>query len=400
MQYDYNVWIISGEASGDMYGARLARELQTEASVRGKTIHMAGMGGPEMQRTDMEIIVDSTELGVVGLVEVFKHIFTFLGIFFGLVRRARRERPDAVVLIDYPGFNLRFAQLMYWFKIPVIWYVTPQVWAWGKHRIPKLARYCSRMMVIFPFETETYAHTRLGEHTIFTGHPLVDIINEQRDPELVRDPNIFLLLPGSRNHEVELLLDSMLDTVCVLHRRHPELRFVLSTPRERICGKVTEKLVAYRHRHPELPEIKLTLGDTRRWQQQAGTGLAASGTVTVECAISGLPLVVCYRLNKITFWVARMLVKLFRGHFTMVNIIADKTVFEEFLQWQVGPELLVPAIEKILPGGTRREEVVEDMDRVRTMLQCGSDNAGANAARVCLDFLADRENPKAAGPKR
>ncbi len=394
MEYDYNVWLISGEASGDMYGARLVREMKSSAAAQGKNIRITGMGGPEMQKTDMEIQVDSTELGVVGLVEIFKHIFTFLAIFFGLVRRAIKERPDAVVLIDYPGFNLRFAQVMYWFKIPVIWYVTPQVWAWGKHRIPLLAKYCSKMMVIFPFETETYAHTRLGGHTIFTGHPLVDIINEQKDPEVVRDPDTFLLLPGSRSHEIELLLSPMLDTVCELHRKHPNLQFVLSAPRERIYNKVDLMVQSYRVKHPELPDIKLTLGNTRWWQQRAGTGMAASGTVTVECAISGLPLVVCYRLNKITFMVARMLVKLFRGYFTMTNIIADKNVYEEFLQWQVCPEILVPAIEKVLPGGERRAEVVQDIENVKNMLCCGSTNASANAAKVCMDFIASRKADK------
>ena len=249
-------------------------------------------------------------------------------------------------------------------------------------------------MVIFPFETETYSHTRLGGHTIFTGHPLVDIINEQKDPEVVRDPDTFLLLPGSRSHEIELLLGSMLDTVCELHRKHPNLQFVLSAPRERIYNKVDLMVQSYRVKHPELPDIKLTLGNTRWWQQRAGTGMAASGTVTVECAISGLPLVVCYRLNKITFMVARMLVKLFRGYFTMTNIIADKNVYEEFLQWQVCPEILVPAIEKILPGGERRAEVVQDIENVKNMLCCGSTNASANAAKVCMDFIASRKADK------
>ncbi|MBN2643755.1 MAG: lipid-A-disaccharide synthase [Victivallales bacterium] len=390
MEHDYNFWIISGEASGDMYGARLAKDLKHMVEEKGKTVRIAGMGGPRMQETDMDILVDSTELGVVGMVEIFKHIFTFIGIFFGLLRRIGKERPDAVVLIDYPGFNLMFARCMYyWYKIPVIWYVSPQVWAWGKHRIPKLGKLCDRMMVIFPFETEVYAHTGLDVR--FVGHPLIDIINERLDQELKRDPATFLLLPGSRTHEVEMLLHSMLDTVCELHRKHPELNFVLSAPREKIYNLVNKLVAEYRAAHPELPEIKISCGDTPYWQQRAGTGLAASGTVTVECAISGLPLVVCYRLKDFTFWVARKIIKLFRGYFTMVNIIAYKTVYEEFLQWQVCPAELVPAIEKILPGGSRREEVEADMHMVKDMLCCGSDNASVNAARVCLE-LADAKH--------
>jgi len=385
MAKEYNIWIIAGEASGDMYGARLARELQRMATSRGAALRLAGMGGPEMQKTGMDILVDSTELGIVGFVEIFKHIFMFIRIFFGLLNKAIDERPDAVILIDYPGFNQRFAYMLHRKGIPVIWYVSPQVWAWGKNRIPKLAKYCSKMMVIFPFETETYAGT--GLDTVFVGHPLVDIINERFDQTLQRDPNTFLLLPGSRIHEIELLLNSMFDTVCELHRRHPQLKFVLSSPRERIFNKVNAMLADYRRKHSDLPEIQVTCGDTPQWQQRAGAGLAASGTVTVECAIAGLPLVVVYRLKSLTFWIARMLVKLFRGYFTMVNIIAYKTVYEEFLQWQVCPAMLVPAIEKILPGGERREEVIKDIASVKDALCCGSDGASVNAARQCMDFI-------------
>lgn len=383
MKERYNFWIISGEASGDMYGARLARELRT---LTDGNVRVAGMGGPDMRKAGIDILVDSTELGVVGLVEIFKHIFLFIAIFFGLVRRARKERPDAVVLIDYPGFNLRFALMMYLSRIPVIWYVSPQVWAWGKHRIPKLAKYCGKMLVIFPFETDTYAGTGLDVE--FVGHPLVDIIRERFDSSLSRDPDTFLLLPGSRTHEIELLLDSMLDTVRELHVRHPQLKFVLSAPRERIYRRAEEIIAAYRRSHDGLPEIMLTCGDTPQWQQRAGTGLAASGTVTVECAIAGLPLVVVYRLKPLTFQIARRLVKLFRGFFTMVNIIADKRVYEEFLQFQVCPEMLVPAIEHILPGGERRAEVEADIDKVKDMLCCGSDNASVNAARACMKFVS------------
>ncbi len=393
MDKDYNFWIISGEASGDMYGARLATDLKRMAEEKGKTIRIAGMGGPRMQETDMDILVDSTELGVVGLVEIFKHIFMFIGIFFGLVKKINKERPDAVILIDYPGFNLMFAKFMYyWCKIPVIWYVSPQVWAWGKHRIPKLAKLCNRMMVIFPFEPDVFKHTKLDVR--FVGHPLVDIINERFDKSVERDPDTFLLLPGSRTHEVEMLLHSMLDTVCVLHKKHPNLKFVLSAPREKIYNLAEKIIKEYYKSHSDLPEIKLTCGDTPQWQQRAGTGLAASGTVTVECAIAGLPLVVCYRLKDFTFWLARRLVKLFRGFFTMTNIVADKVVYEEFLQWQVCPEIMVPAIEKVLPGGERRNEVEEDIRKVKEMLSCGSEKASVNAAKVCMEFADSQKKEK------
>ncbi len=383
-----NIWILAGEASGDVYGARLAAELRKLAAERGSSIEIAGMGGPEMSRAGIDIRVDSTELGVVGVVEVVKHIFTFIGIFFRLVRQARRERPGAVVLIDYPGFNLMFALMMYWSKIPVVWYVCPHLWVWGKWRLPVLAKICTKMLVIFPFEVEVFARTRLEVE--FVGHPLIDIVGERRDPSIRRDPDEFLLLPGSRTMEVNFLLHPMLDTVCELAGRHPALRFHISAPREKIANLCRLRCEEYRKHHPDLPPVEISCGDTGVWQQKAGTGLAASGTVTVESAIAGLPLVVGYKLNWITILLASLVVKLYRGFFTMVNIIADRAVFEEFLQHRFRAANLTPAVEAILPGGSRRPEVERGMDEVRQLLTPASSSAARQAAEACWSVLSAR----------
>ena len=374
-----NIWILSGEASGDMYGAKLADELRLIASERGEELHIAGMGGPKMIAAGIDIRVDSTELGVIGFVEVLKHIFTFINIFFKLVKQARAERPDRVVLIDYPGFNLLFALMMYRSKIPVVWYVCPHLWVWGKWRLPVLAKICSKMLVIFPFEVEVFADTPLKAD--FVGHPLVELVEGRRDPAIVRDPNAFLLLPGSRTMEIERLLPTMLDSVCQISEKHPQLSFYLSAPREKITNLCKKTIEVYRGKHPELPVITVSTGDTGKWQQQAGTGLAASGTVTVESAIAGLPLVVGYRTNWLSIIIAILLsVKLFRGFFTMTNIIADKVVYEEFLQHRFRTENIVPAIERILPGGERRQEVEAEMLEVRNMLAADSGSAARQAA--------------------
>ncbi len=378
-----NFWIIAGEASGDMYGARLGRELIAIGKARGEEVKVAGMGGPAMIGAGFDIRVDSTELGVMGVVEVMKLIFTFIRIFFSLVRSAIKERPDAVILIDYPGFNLLFALMMYFNKIPVIWYVCPHLWVWGKWRLPVLARICSKMLVIFPFEPEVFAKTRLRAE--FVGHPLLDIFAEKRDPAIRRDPNLFLLLPGSRSMEITRLMTPMLETVRELAASHPELRFVLSAPREKVANHCREVYREFRRRHPDTPEIEFVVGETSRYQQEAGTGLAASGTVTVESAIAGLPLVVVYKLNTVTLLLASLVVRLYRGYFTMVNIIADKTVFEEFLQWDVRPAKLVPSIEKILPGGARRAAVEAEMAEVVHLLSPQSSSAIRQAAEACYE---------------
>ena len=191
------------------------------AAAEGEEIEFSGMGGAEMIKAGVKVKVDSTELGVIGIFEALKNIFTFIRIFFRLLKAAKAERPDAVIMIDYPGFNLRFAKKMYKLGIPVYWYVSPQVWVWGKKRLPVLAKVCSKMLVIFPFEVEVYAQTSLRAK--FVGHPLVDVISSRRDPSITRDPDTFLLLPGSRKNEIERLLIPMLDTVEALSQKHPQL---------------------------------------------------------------------------------------------------------------------------------------------------------------------------------
>ncbi len=365
-----------------MYGARLARELQAIAASKGKQITLAGMGGPAMgQVPGFDRKVDSTELGVMGIVEVLKLLFTFIGIYFKLVRAARKARPEAVILIDYPGFNLMFALAMYFSKIPVIWYVCPHLWVWGKWRLPVLARICTRMLVIFPFEEEVFAPTPLKAE--FVGHPLLDLMAEKLDPSIKRDPNCVLLLPGSRVMEITRLMPPMLKTVKALAAKHPELRFVLSAPREKILRLCQEYYDKARMQDPDFPAIELVTGQTSRYQQEAGTGLAASGTVTVESAIAGLPLVVIYRMNTVTLLLASLVVKLYRGFFTMVNIILNRELFQEFLQHKVAPEYLVPALEKILPGGERRKEVEDGMKEMTELLSPQSASAIRQAAEHC-----------------
>jgi lipid-A-disaccharide synthase len=243
------------------------------------------------------------------------------------------------------------------------------------------------MLVIFPFETEVYASS--GLPTEFVGHPLVDIVTSRFDSTIVRDNDTVLLLPGSRSMEISRLLIPMLQTAILLYQKHPQLKFIISTPREKVKLMCQSILTNFHNanKHNKLPEIKITCGETAFWLQKAGTGLAASGTITVESAIAGLPLVVAYKLNLATLLVAGLLVKLYRGYFTMTNIIANKQVFEEFLQWRASPKNMADALTRILPGGERRTEVEQDLLNITAMLRCGSAGACAKAANSCYDFI-------------
>jgi lipid-A-disaccharide synthase len=375
------IWIISGEESGDIYGARLINELRKQSS----DVDISIMGGKRMIATNAEVMVDSTELGVVGFLEVLGMFFTFIKIFRNMVKRAAHERPDCVVLIDYPGFNLRLAAKLQLLGIPVIWYISPQVWAWKKGRIAKLATYCRKMLVIFPFEPEVYAGSGLDAE--FVGHPLVDVVRERSDSKIERDDNLMLLLPGSRSNEINRLFLPMLETVMRLKKTHPNLHFLVAAPRKTVSDRLATILAEFKASHPEAEELSINIeyGKTGEFLQKACAGLAASGTVTVECAIAGLPLTVVYILNPITFFIAKMLVNI--PFFTMANIIAGKLLYEEYLQGDVNPANLADSMERILPGGERREEVLAGLREVRKSLSVKGCDGSAKAAEAILKLV-------------
>lgn len=389
MNKDPLIWIMAGETSGDAYGAEIANELRQRTD--GK-IRLAGMGSVKMRAAGVEILADSAELGLIGFLEVFKMIFTFIRIFRSLEKQAKADRPDLIVFVDYPGFNLRFAKRMEKAGIPVVWYISPKVWAWGKKRIPVLARVCRKLMCIFPFETEFFKDT--GVKTEFVGHPLVSMLREKIDPAITRDPDTVVLLPGSRKNEIRYILDPMLITVQKLWLRHPNLKFVIAA-----ANAKTEKQIraVLQHRLKKIPEsarppIEIRTNETYYWIQRAGTGLAASGTVTVECAIFGLPLVSVYASNYFNFYMAKMLVTLFRDYFTMPNIIMNKCIYEEYMQFCLHYFVLVPAMERILPGGERRDYVVREMQAMTELLTGGTDRAFIKVGDVILHELSEIQN--------
>lgn len=345
------VWIIAGEASGDTYGACLATALRQ----RRPGLRLRGMGSEHMRAAGVELFVDSSELGVVGIVEVLKSLRFFVRLLREVSARALAERPAAVVLIDYPGFNLRLAERLHRAGIPVVYYISPQVWAWKKGRIPRIARDVDKMLCIFPFEPEVYAGT--GLDASFVGHPLLEILAPLRHNQPPRDPNLVLLLPGSRSSELNKLFPSFLQTAAALQQARPELRFMVPLPRQS-CLDLARSLQAATPL-PLALALEYRVGETRHWLSRAAAGLAASGTVTVEAAILGLPLVVAYRLNALTWHMVRHMVKL--PYVTIANLVTKRCVYEEYLQNDAIPEKLAPALLNILPGGQRHDEVLAGM---------------------------------------
>ena len=374
------IWIISGETSGDMYGAALAKELWAQQP----DLIVKGMGGGAMKEAGVDIMVDSTELGVVGIVEVLKSIFFFIRLLNDMAKRAATERPDAVILIDYPGFNLRLAQKLHKAGIPVIYYISPQVWAWKKGRIKTIVECVRRMLCIFPFEPAVYDGT--GLDIKFIGHPLLDILEPLRKSEIPRDDKLVLLLPGSRSNELKALLKVFVETALLLKKKQPELHFSIPLPREK-TRKLAEKIMEDCNLDEEERKcFQISVGDTRQQMKRAIAGIAASGTVTVEAAMLGLPLVVSYKVNWFTYQLAKALIKL--PSITIANLVTGQTVYEERLQYDAVPDKLASALEDILPGGSRRQICLDGIEKCVKLL--GEDTkASARAAEAVLEVLED-----------
>ena len=372
---DKCIWILAGESSGDVYGADLARAIK---SLRPE-ITIKGMGGVNMKAAGVEIITDSSELGVMGFIEVAKLYPLFLQILKDMTAQADEERPDVVITIDYPGFNLKFAKAVHVLGIKTVHYVAPQVWAWGKKRLKTVPTFIDKLLGIFPFEKKVWSET--GVDFEFVGHPLVETLSRAK-VKVERSKNTVVLLPGSRKSELDRLLKPLLLTAKALQKKRPNLCFVIPTPREKIRNIVVNTISKYNFDFP----INVTCGDTEDWLRQGTCALASSGTVTMQAAILGMPLVSVYKMNPISLFFMKRMIDL--PYFTMANIISDKVVYEEFLQGQVKPSILVPAIERILPEGERVDLVLDGMREMVKELG-GKTNVANNVANAALSLIAE-----------
>ncbi len=369
------IWIMAGEASGDLYGAELARALKAQAP----DCVLSGMGASRMREAGVSTFIDSTELGIIGIWEALKHVPFFWRLLKQVASRAAAERPETVVLIDYPGFHLQVAKRLHALGIRVVWYVSPQVWAWRGGRIWKLAKCCDRMLCIFPFEPKCYAPTTLKAE--FVGHPLLGLLEPFRQRGIARREDTVLLLPGSRRQEIARLLPDFLRAACRIHSGRPGLRYEIALPRPAMLDYA--QAVARETKLPaDAPEFVWSCGETREKMCAATAAIAASGTVTVEAALLGLPVVVAYKLNWFSWQVARLLIQI--NTITIANLVCERTVYEERLQCGCTPTALAESLEAILPGGVRRAECLEGIAEFRRRLGAAGD-VSRNVARIVLE---------------
>jgi len=378
------IMIVTGEASGDLHGANLVRALRTQCS----DISFCGMGGTELQSLGVEILCDADKVSVVGLTEVFSHLKDIFGNLSILKKRMVSDPPDLLVIIDLPDFNLILAKKAKKLGIPVFYYIAPQVWAWRSGRVRTIKKRVDKLGVILPFE-EDYFKQR-GVNTEYVGHPLLDTVETTLSREdfckkysIGADQRCIGLLPGSRKKEIVSLLPCFLDAALFLQEKQEQsdsLVFLIpqaSTIRREDLDDAGLTL------YTDRLNIKVIADDRYNMMSVCDSAVAASGTVTLELAILEIPMVVVYKLTDITYFFARLLVKL--DHFSLVNLIAEKTAVPELLQHEVTAENIARELSIITTDKKARKRTLADLQEVGARL--GQKGASQKAANVVLGLL-------------
>jgi len=372
------IFISAGEASGEHYGALLATAIKQQLADVGKSVALFGMGGERMQAAGVERVVRAEDVSVMGLTEVLSHLPKIYGEFRKLKKAIRARRPNVAVLIDFPDFHFRLAREFHRLGVPVVYFVSPQLWAWKKHRIRLVQKYVRKMLVIFPFEEAFYRER--GVEVEFVGHPLAEmpppaISREQfaHENALHATATWIGMLPGSRPHEVRDHLPTMLEAARGLAKIHArQLEFMvplaptLNTAQRAEVHRIVQDLC---------PNLTVRLvEDARATLFHARASIVASGTATVEAALIGNPFVVVYRVSSLTYAIAKRVVKV--PHVAMANLIAGKRVVPELIQNDFTAANIIQQLELLLPDGPARESMIKDLGAIRGALNAHPDDQG------------------------
>ena len=374
-----SIMVIAGETSGDMHAARIVRAIKK----RDPEIELWGIGGDEMEQSGVRLEEHVRDMDALGISEVLKKYFYFRRVFKRMLKLARKRQPDAILLVDYPGFNLRFAKAAKRAGFKVVYYVCPQVWAWHRSRIRKMVEIIDRLLVIFPFEEELFKGT--GLNVDFVGHPLVDKARQLKaagPEELPWGPGKRVaLLPGSRRQEIERILPQMWETIKLLEEKDPDISFMIacSAPES---AEIVEAVIAELGNGPE--RLVVIAGKTRQILWQARAAMVASGTATIEAALMRCPMIVVYSVARFTYWLGRKLIRV--PHIGMVNIVAQEELCPEFIQHEADPPRMAHAIEAIIEEGPARDKMLAGLDAVADKL--GLEDGVQRAADIILEEIA------------
>jgi lipid-A-disaccharide synthase len=354
------IFIISGEASGDLHGANLVKELK---SLSPECI-IEGWGGDKMRDVGVKIHKHYRELAFMGFAEVIANIRTIMRNFELCKSTIASFKPDTLVLIDYPGFNLRMAEWAHQRGIRVVYYISPQIWAWKQGRIKKIKKFVDEMCVVLPFEKAYYAKFDMDVH--FVGHPLLDEI--KKESPISEKKKVIALLPGSRKQEISTMLPIMLESV----KNFPDYKAV-------IAGAPGQDASFY---EPFLKghNAEIVFGKTYDILKSSSAGLITSGTATLESGIFKLPQIVCYKGNPLSYFIARQLVKI--KYISLVNLILDKPAVKELIQYELNIENITKELESLLENPSHKQQIKDDYDTLERAL--GSGGASRNTAMVVL----------------
>jgi lipid-A-disaccharide synthase len=370
--------IVAGEASGDTHGAALMRSLRGEDP----GIRFTGKGGPKMATIAAESggTLDNwiAEAGVLGLWDVLRHYGYFKCKFEALLEELAANPPEAVILVDYPGFNVRLAKAIRKRGIPtrVIYYISPQVWAWNRRRIPEMARALDLMICIFPFEKAIYETS--GLPTVFAGHPMAEELRPVAPTE--RDETLFGLFPGSREREVRRIFPAMAGAAALIRKSRPDIRF------EAAAATPAHAEIIHSMAREARVEIAVSTGASRDLMRRAAAGLVCSGTATLEAGCLGLPYALVYRVATLTYEVGLRLIRV--KYLGMVNILGNRQVVREFIQHDATPAALADEGLRLLNSQEARERLSSELASVTSILGGEPGNpASLRAARAVLDCL-------------
>ena len=375
------IYFVAGEVSADNHGAalmRFLRELDGE-------LRFVGRGGPQMKEVAGGQFKNwINEAAVLGLWEVLRKYGYFREQFHEALREIRESKPDAVVLIDYPGFNLRLARALRARQQKVIYYISPQVWAWNRGRIKRMAHFIDLVLCIFPFEVDLY--NQAGLRALFVGHPTIERL-QARKTDTQRERNLIGLFPGSRSREVRKIFPVMLETARELRQHNSNLCFEVAAASEQLAQEITRlwqgRPANQTREVKDGGAIQITVGRAAEIMQRAWAGIVASGSATLEAAYFRLPFVLIYKVAWPTYLAARLVVNV--KYLGMPNLLADKEVVPEFIQHHAKPNAIVKAVQPLIEDANARERMISQFDAIVPKL--GDVGASQMAARAIIEEI-------------